>query len=234
MRVRIVLVEPHEAGNVGAAARAMKNFGFTDLVIVGERPQRIDPVSEWWAKGAAEVVQSARRFPTLAEALADVHLSVATTAVRGRQVFEQLTPQEVARLAEEQLGDEHTLAIVFGREEWGLTGQEVAMCQRTASIPTDPAFATMNLAQSVAIFCYELGKGLRPSPGPKEPAPGDLVRVLEERTRALLMSIGFFADKSPDRMCAELQALAGRAHLSTREASMLLSFVAHVEKALRK
>lgn len=234
MKVRIILVEPHEAGNVGAAARAMKNFGFTDLVIAGERPQRIDSVSEWWAKGAGDVVQSARHVAKLEDALADVHLSVATTAVRGRQVFEQLTPAEVARLAEEQLGGEHTLGIVFGREEWGLTGSEVAMCQRTASIPTDPAFATMNLAQSVAIFCYELGKGLRPAPKPKEPAPGDLLRVLNDRTRALLIEIGFFADKTPDRMCAELQALAGRRHLSTREASLLLSFVAHMEKALGK
>src|SRR5579863_6907331 len=104
MRLRVVLVEPHEAGNVGAAARAMKNFGFTDLVIVGSRPQVTRDAAEWWAMGAADVVQSARRCETLNEALADAHLSVATTAVRGRHVFEQLTPAEVARLAEENLG----------------------------------------------------------------------------------------------------------------------------------
>lgn len=233
MPVRIVLVEPHEAGNVGAAARAMKNFGLTELVVVGQRPQRIDSVSEWWSKGAAEVVQSARHVATLEEALADAHLSIATTAVRGRQVFEQLTPPEVARLAESTLGEEHTLALVFGREEWGLTGRELALCQRTASIPTWPEFPTMNLAQSVAIFCYELGKGLRPAAKPRDPAPGELIQVLNMRARQLLVDIGFFADKTPDRMCAELQALAGRAQLSTREASMLVSLVAHAEKAIR-
>src|SRR6185436_1363443 len=131
----------------------MKNFGFTDLWIAGTRPQRIDNVSEWWAKGAADVMHAARRSDTLEEALADVHLSVATTAVRARHVFEQLAPHEVAKLAEETLGDEHTLAIVFGREESGLSGAEVAMCQRTASIPTSPECPTMNLAQSVAVFC---------------------------------------------------------------------------------
>lgn len=109
-------------------------------------------------------MQSARHVATLREALADTHLSVATTAVRGRRVFEQLTPYEVARLAEDTLAAEHTLALVFGREEWGLAGSEIAMCQRTASIPTSPEQPTMNLAQSVAIFCYELGKGLRPRP----------------------------------------------------------------------
>ncbi|HEY2092343.1 MAG TPA: RNA methyltransferase [Thermoanaerobaculia bacterium] len=232
MRVRIILVEPHEAGNVGAAARAMKNFGFRDLWIAGTRPQRLDDISEWWAKGAVDVLQSVRRVDTLAEALADVHLSVATTAVRGRHVFERLTPVELARLAEEMLGEEHTLGIVFGREESGLSGTEIAMCQRTASIPTAPEYETMNLAQSVAVFCYELGKGLKPNAKEADPAAGHLVDALNTRARALLERINFFGEKSPERMCAELQALAGRAHLSTREASMLLSFVAHVEKAL--
>jgi len=232
MKTRIILVEPHEAGNVGAAARAMKNFGLRDLWIAGTRPQRLDDVSEWWAKGANDVLQSARRVETLAEALADVHLSVATTAVRARQVFEQLTPHDVARLAEETLGDDHTLAIVFGREESGLSGAEVAMCQRTASIPTSPEYATMNLAQSVAVFCYELSKGIRPAAAERDPAPGELVQALNTRARALLERINFFGEKSPARMCAELQSLAGRTRLSTREASMLLSFVAHVEKAL--
>jgi TrmH family RNA methyltransferase len=169
MKVRIVLVEPQEAGNVGAAARAMKNFGFTDLWIAGGKTERTDNVSSWWAVGAIDVVDAATRVDTLEEALADCHLTVATTAIRGRQVFEQLTPADVARVASEELGDEHRIAVVFGREKWGLTGREVLLCQRTASIPTWPEFPTMNLAQSVAIFCYELGKGLRPRA--KDPAP---------------------------------------------------------------
>ncbi len=233
MHVRVILVEPHEAGNVGAAARAMKNFGFSELAIVGSRPQITRDAAEWWAKGGSDVVQSARHFQTLQEALADVHLSVATTAVRGRHVFEQLTPFEVARLAENELGDQHTLALVFGREESGLTGSEIAVCQRTASIPTSPDSPTMNLAQSVAIFCYELGKGLRLQMKAIDPAPGDLIEALNSRTRQLLIDLRFFADKAPDKMCAELQALAAKRALSTREASLLLSFVAHVEKALK-
>src|SRR5437016_2886496 len=149
MRVRVILVEPHEAGNVGAAARAMKNFGFGELAIVGARPQVTSDAAEWWAKGGLEVVHTAKRFATLREALADVHLSVAATAVRARHVYEQLAPSDVARLAEEALGDNHTLAIVFGREESGLSGAEIAMCQRRASIPTSPDCPTMNLAVAV-------------------------------------------------------------------------------------
>jgi TrmH family RNA methyltransferase len=229
VNVRFVLVEPRESGNVGAAARAMKNFGFTDLWIAGNAVERTDDVSDWWAVGANDVVESATRVATLADALADCHLTVATTAVRGRHVFEQLTPSEVATLAQETLGDDHRLAVVFGRERWGLTGAEIAMCQRTASIPTWPEFPTMNLAMSVAIFCYELGRGLRSRGQQPDPAPHQLIHRLNEHARALLQEIGFFGDKSPDRMCAELQALEGRAVLTTREASLLLALLRRIE-----
>lgn len=232
MKVRIVLVEPHEAGNVGAASRAMKNFGIHDLVIVGSRQLRTDTVSLWWAAGAEDLVANARRVATLEEALEDCELSVATTAVRGRQIYDQLNPAGVARLAEERLSDEHTVAIVFGREESGLTGAEMSLCQRTAIIETTPAFPTMNLAQSVAIFCYELGKGLRPQRPDAEPAPERLMQVLQKTTRQLLDEIDFFHARNGDHMCAELQALAGRAGLSMREASLLLSAVRLIRKNL--
>ncbi len=233
MKVRIILVEPHEAGNVGAAARAMKNFGFTDLWIVGGKDERTDNVSAWWAVGAIDVMENATRVLTLEEALADCHLTVATTAIRGRQVFEQLAPHEVARLAEQTLGDEHRIGVVFGRETFGLSGREVLLCQRTASIPTWPEFPTMNLAQSVAIFCYELGKGLRPPAEPRDPAPHHLVHRLHTQTRALLDEIDYFGDKSADRICGELQALEARAALTTREASLLLSLVRRLGQRTR-
>jgi TrmH family RNA methyltransferase len=230
MHLRIVLVEPLEAGNVGAAARAMKNFGFTDLWIVGGKTERTDNVSTWWAVGAIDVVNDAKRVDTLEEALVDCHLTIATTAIRGRQVFEQLTPADVARIAEETLGEEHCIAIVFGREKSGLTGREVMLCQRTAHIPTWPEYPTMNLAQSVAIFCYELGKGLRPRSSAPDPVPHQLMHHLTTQTRALLDEIGYFGDKNPERMCAELTAAAGRAMLTTREASLFLAMVRKVLK----
>jgi len=233
MHVRIILVEPLEAGNVGAAARAMKNFGFTDLWIVGGKTERTDNVSAWWAVGAIDVVEKATRVDTLQEALADCHLTVATTAVRGRQVYEQLMPADVARIAAEELGAEHRLGVVFGREKSGLSGEEVMLCQRTATIPTWPEFPTMNLAQSVAIFCYELGKDARPALPEREPAPHHLTQRLYAHTRALLEEIGYFGDKNPDRICAELQAMTGRAVLTMREASLLLALVRRLEKTRR-
>lgn len=230
MHVRIILVSPLDAGNIGAAARVMKNFGFTDLWIVGERKERVDDVSAWWAVGAIDVVNNARRVATLEEALVDCHLTVATTAVRDRNIREQLTPAEVARAAEEQLGHDHRLAIVFGREKSGLTGREILLCQRTASIPTSPGFASMNLAMSVGVFCYELGKGLRPRASAPDPAPHQLLHHLNEHARSLFDEIGFFGERDPDRICAELQAIAARSGLSMREASLLLSLVRRLQK----
>lgn len=233
MKIRIVLVEPLEAGNVGAAARAMKNFGITDLWIVGGKTERTDNVSAWWAVGAIDVVESATRVDTLEEALADCHLTVATTAVRERHVHEQLFPEQVAELARQSLSHEHRVAVVFGREKSGLTGREVALCQRTATIPTDPSFPTMNLAQSVALFCYELAKDMTPRGRDAEPAPHHLLQRLNRHTRALLDDLDFFGEKSPERVCAELQALEGRAMLTMREASLLLAMIRAVERRTR-
>jgi tRNA C32,U32 (ribose-2'-O)-methylase TrmJ len=132
----------------------------------------------------------------------------------------------VAQIAAQELSDDHRLAIVFGSERTGLTGAEIRLCQRTASIPTWPEFPTMNLAQSVAVFCYELGKGRpRPAAEPRDPAPHQLVQNLTTHARALLHDADFFGEKDPERVCGELQAILGRSGLSTREASLLLSMV---------
>src|SRR5579884_1116028 len=148
--LRIVLVEPQEAGNVGAVARAMKNFGFDDLWIVGEHP-KLEPIAGWWASGAEDVIARARFVPALHYALADAKLTVATTSARGRTTPVDVTPFDLPALAGEDL-----LALVFGREDSGLTREEMMQCQRTASIPTHPDFPTMNLAQSVCVFCFAL------------------------------------------------------------------------------
>lgn len=229
MKLRIVLVEPHESGNIGAAARAMKNFGFSDLVIAGRRRDRTDPYSEWWASGAHDIVENARHVETMQEAVADCHMTVATTAARTREIYEELTPAAVAETAAAMLGEDHTLAIVFGREEFGLRQSEIALCQRTASIPTSPTFPTMNLAQSVAIFCYEMAKDLRPARGTSDLATAHLLHLVEERSRDLLEYVGFLRETNPGRVFEEVLMLAGRSGLTRREASLLLAMIRQID-----
>ena len=138
MALRIVLVEPKEAGNVGAVARAMKNFGFGDLWIVGAHPP-LEPLAGWWASGADDVVAAAHFADTLHEAIAGAHLVVATTSSRGRTSPVDFTPRALAA-AYSELSGAQRMALVFGREDSGLTREELAACHRTASIPTAASF----------------------------------------------------------------------------------------------
>jgi tRNA/rRNA methyltransferase len=231
-RLRIVLVEPREAGNVGAVARAMKNFGFDDLWIVGEQPP-LQPVAGWWASGAEDVVERAHVTPTLHYALADAQLTVATTSARGRTTPVDLSPFELAQLA---LGADDLLTLVFGREDSGLTREEVMQCQRTATIPTNPDSPTMNLAQAVCVFCFamsDVGAGT-PAGTRRLRAGHHILERLHERAESLLLEVGFLHENNPDRIYDDLRAIAGRADLDEREVTILLGIISQIEWKVRR
>jgi tRNA/rRNA methyltransferase len=228
--LRVVLVEPREAGNVGAAARVMKNFGHRDLWIVGEHPN-LHPLAGWWASGAEDVVAGAHFAATLGEAIADAHVTIATTSSRERTTPIDLTPREVAKIAS-TLASDQTLALVFGRENRGLTRDEVVMCQHTAVVPTDRDYPTMNLAQTVGIFCYELSS-IVPSTEPRELPPAGLVERLHQRAEALLLEVGFLHANNPDRIYDDVRAMTGRADLDEREVKILLGIIRQVEWKLK-
>lgn len=234
--VRIVLVEPREAGNVGAVARAMKNFGLSELWIVGEHPPLL-PVSGWWASGADDVLESARFAATLAEALGDAHLTVATTSMRGRTSPVTFTArtlaEQVAKLDEEKL-----VALVFGREDRGLTTEELALCQFTAAIPTNDVFPTMNLAQSLCLFAYELSGTAalseRAAVETRELPDAATMERIHQRAKELLSEVGFLHESNPDRLYADLRAIVARASLDVREAAMALGIIRQIEWKLRQ
>lgn len=149
---RIVLVQPRDPNNIGAVARAMKNFGFADLAIVAPHPPVWREVTA--AVNAADVLAGARIFPTLAAAIADRTLVVGTldrTRVEAKQALH--TPLDLRR--DPRLGAER-LALVFGSEKHGLTNDDLSHCHRLMSIPTQRGCPSMNLGQAVAICCYEL------------------------------------------------------------------------------
>jgi tRNA/rRNA methyltransferase len=225
-----VLVEPREAGNVGAAARVMKNFGFTSLAIAGDHPT-LYPLASWWASGADDVVEKATFTPTLFDAIQDAHVTIATTSLRGRTTPADLTPRQVSEIFA-SLGDDQTLALVFGREDSGLTREEVMACQRTAVIPTNPEFPTMNLAQAVGAFCFALSQ-VTPAPRNRVLASAGMVERLHQHAQALLVEVGFLHEKNPDRLYDDLRSLAGRADLDEREVTILLGVIHQIEWKLR-
>jgi TrmH family RNA methyltransferase len=234
-RLRIVLVEPREAGNVGAAARVMKNFGFEELWIVGEHPELL-PVSGWWASGADDVLAAARFVPTLLEAVADAHLTVATTSMRGRTSPVSFTSRTLAeRFA--SLGSDQIVALVFGREDHGLTREELMLCQHTAAIPTNDRSPVMNLAQSVGVFCYELSP-ITNSITPAAEAARDLpdaaaIERIHQHARQLLLEIGFLWKQNPDHIYEDLRNLVSRADLDAREAKIVLGIIRQIEWKIR-
>lgn len=230
-RLRIVLVEPKEAGNVGAVARAMKNFGFGDLWIVGEHPDLL-PVAGWWASGADDLLANARFAATLGEAIGDAHVTVATTSMRGRTTPVTFSPKSLAEKFA-SLGDAQILALVFGREDSGLTREELALCQHTAAIPANDRFPTMNLAQSACVFCYELSS-IAPREESRELPDAATIERVHQRVRALLLEVGFLHENNPDRIYDDLRAIVARADLDAREATIVLGIIRQIEWALKK
>jgi TrmH family RNA methyltransferase len=229
-RLRIVLVEPQEAGNVGAVARAMLNFGFDELWIVGQHPQLL-PTAGWWASGADELLANAHFAPTLHDAVADAHLTVATTSMRGRTSPVSFTPRTLGeRYA--TLTDTQTLALVFGREDHGLTREELMLCQHTAAIPTNDRFPVMNLAQSAGVFCYELSS-IVPAPVARELPDAAAIERVHQRARELLLEVGFLHDNNPDRIYDDLRNLVARADLDAREATIVLGIIRQIEWKIR-
>jgi tRNA/rRNA methyltransferase len=150
--VRIVLCRPSHPGNIGAAARAMKTMGLSDLRLVA--PERFPaPEAEWMATSAADVLKESRIHETLQEAISDCVAAFALSA-RGREWSPQVLDVRNAAMRATQV--EGPVAFVFGNETAGLTNEEMFACQFLVHIPANPDFSSLNLAQAVQVVAYEL------------------------------------------------------------------------------
>ena len=184
--MRIVLVRPRDPNNVGAAARAMANFSLADLVVV-------DPWEPTWreaksAVGAGSVLESARVVGTLEEAVADRVYVGATTAATRRSLARAVEPRAFFEAAAGNGGDAwEASAVIFGNEKHGLSTADIERCHATIRIPTGAEQPSMNLAQAVAVCCYEaaLARGaarapeVRPTRRERPATIGELEALLE-------------------------------------------------------
>jgi tRNA/rRNA methyltransferase len=151
----VILVEPQMGENIGAAARAMANFGLGRLRLVKPREEWPNPQARKMASGADRILDDAVVYGTLAEAIADCTLVLATTARAHDQMKPVVDAAEAAQLAAPLVAAGETVGILFGRERIGLEGHEVALADRIVTLPVNPAFASLNLAQAVIIIAYE-------------------------------------------------------------------------------
>jgi tRNA/rRNA methyltransferase len=226
--IRIVLVRPKNSGNVGSAARAMKNMGLGDLRLVA--PRRYRPAAAVaMAVHAGDVLARVRRHDSLQEAIADCAWVVGTTCRPGPYRNRPLTPREAAPevLA---VGAAHPVALVFGPEDHGLSNEELKLCHELVTIPSDSEYPSLNLAQAVLVCTYELFLARHPvrAPSPTLATSEKLERMYDQLGRALLR-IGFLHGSNPEHIMFTLRRVFGRARLDTREAAIWLGIGRQIE-----
>lgn len=151
----IILVGAQLGENIGKAVRAMYNFGLTDLRLVAPRDGWPNDAARPAAAGADVVIDNARVFETTEEAVADLHHVYATTARRRDMIKTIVTPKKCASLMRQQVVGGNKVGILFGPEKAGLKNDDVALCDAIVSVPLNPAFASINLAQAVILLSYE-------------------------------------------------------------------------------
>lgn len=235
--IRIVLVEPTHPGNIGAAARAMKNMGLEQLVLVSPR-QFPDPQATARASGADDVLARARVAGSLPEALAGCGLVAATTA-RGRDQYFRVADVRDAAVRLMQESARGPVAVLFGSERAGLTNEQLEMAHLLIRIPADDAYPSLNLAMAVQLVAYELfrlrGVDIEPAPGAGPLAdPAELERLYEHF--ATVLAAIEFRDRtqSGTHLMARIRRLCQRAELDRNEVNILRGFLTAVQGRRRR
>lgn len=202
----VVLVSPQMGENIGACARAMLNFGLTDMRLVRPRGNWLNERTRAMASRADPVLDNARIFSTTAEAIADLVHVYATTA-RPRELLKPvLTPRRAGTLMREQMAEGERVGVLFGGERAGLLNEDVVLAQRIVTVPLNPAFTSLNLAQAVLLMSYEwytAGDATPPErfdTGRSRPANRQEMQGLFDHLETELDASGFFErimDKRP-------------------------------------
>jgi len=230
-RVSVVLVGTQSPGNIGMVCRAMKNMGLYDLRLVN--PCQVDHLDAIkFAVSARDLLERATIFTSLEEAIADSEFSVATTRRHGKYRNEISTPAEIVQRFS-GCAPTSRMALVFGREDSGLTTDEVALCRWQSTIETADEFGSLNLSQAVLIFCYEFLKGVAPAPvkGARELAGSASLEPFYAHMEESFLKIGYLNPQNPDHMMRTLRRIFSRAELDEREVSSLRGLLSQIDWA---
>ncbi len=230
-KISIVLVEPQSPGNVGMVCRAMKNMGLSELRLVRGCSNN-HPEARKFAVSARDLLENARLFGSLEEALADHEITVATTRRYGKYRKELCSPEEIVRKIRSAIGASRA-ALVFGREDNGLTTDELALCRWHATIPVSADYGSLNLAQAVLIFCYELFLGLdEDTPSHSRPvASVSEMEALYRHMETSLQRIGFLNPQNPAHLMRSLRRIFARSGLDSREVAILRGMMSQIDWA---
>ncbi len=234
--IRIVLVNTTHPGNIGGVARALKNMGLIRLYLVA--PERFpDEQAVWRAAAAGDLLDSAVITATLEEAIGDCQFVVGTSARERRIPWPLLDPRQCAARIGAVCGREQ-VAIMFGREDRGLTNEELQLCNLHLHIPTSDAYSSLNLAMAVQIVCYELRMLLLQDQLPASEdeqwdTPFCTLENLERfylHLEQTLTAIEFLDPAAPRQLMARLRRLYGRVRLDEMELNILRGILTETQK----
>ncbi len=236
--VRVILCEPQTAGNVGSAARAMQTMGVTDLVVIGGCKFRGDTDAVKMAHGATDLLESARVVASLAEATEGLQLLVGTShraRCRGFPAF--VTAREAATTIA-SVSQTHRVGILFGREDAGLTNDELGRCQIITSVPSARRHPSLNLAQAVMLFCYEIFQASVADAIPKtefDLADVHDIEALHDHVMESLQRVGFrpYHD-DPESFIRSLRRVFARTQLEKRDIQTLHRIFAQFDHYARR
>jgi tRNA/rRNA methyltransferase len=229
LEIRVVLVEPMYQGNVGSVARAMKNFGYSDLVLVN--PCKLEGQARAMSSHAKDVLEGARITSTLEEAIKGADLLIGTTGVSSQKTGEhiRLPLYTVKEFKEKLKGYSGIIAVLFGREDNGFSNDELKGFDMLITVPTSDIYPIMNLSHAVAIVLYELS-GLEGGDNPL--AEGFDLQLLYGHLDELLEEIDYPAHKK-DKTSLMLRRIFGRAGLTPREVQTLRGIIRKSERKMR-
>jgi len=235
--VRIVLVEPSHPGNIGAAARAMKNMCLQHLTLVSpEKFPHADAIAR--AAGAGDILDQAVVVDSLEQAIGSCTLVMGASARLRTLAWPQYTPAEAAREVK-KISEHGTVALVFGRERTGLTNDELQLCHYLVNIPCNEDFSSLNLAAAVQVLAYEIfqvstqGNNSEVLTGKDEiPVAQEEMQRYFEHLHEVLVKIDFLDPQHPKKLMRRLHRLYNRAQPDQREINILRGILSAVEKLI--
>ena len=235
--VKVVLVGTTHPGNIGATARAMKNMGILDLALVEPKEFPSD-VATFRSKAAKDILEKASVHTSLEEAISECELVVGTSA-RGRTIpWPVLNPREAAEeMHKSSLNGK--VAIVFGREDRGLTNEELGLCNFHVHIPSDPEYSSLNLSQAVQILAYEIrlsylqDRHVNKEYWDVELANNEQTERLINHMDELMQEVNFYDVENPRKLLVRVRRFFKRSKIDVMEANIFRGLFATIQKKLK-
>lgn len=238
--IKIVLVNTAHPGNIGGAARAMKNMGLAELCLVQPREYPA-PRAVWRAAGARDVLKNATVVNSVDEAIADCSLVIGTSARERRIPWPLINPRQCGERIWAE-AESHKVALLFGREDRGLTNDELQKCHYHVHIPSNPEYSSLNLATAVQVLAYEIRmasladpQGNLPDLGEwdQPPVTAEDLENFHSHLAETMAELDFYDPENPKQLLTRMRRLFNRLRMDKMEVSILRGLLSAVQRKIK-